>query len=449
MHWVASLFALGLMMALFHRVTAGGPLEARATLALGFLLLAAHLGGELAQRARLPRITGYLLLGFAVGPAWLVLVRPDEVAALRFIADAAVALIAFAAGSALTLQTLRAERAALTRLAAGAVVLPFAAVALVALSVSPWFPLTVHQPWGDRIIVALVLGTIAAGSSPVVTIALIDETGARGPFSRSILGVTVAKDVAVIVLLSLVLALGRPIASAGALNLGVALAALLRLGGSLAVGVCLGVLLALYSRRVRRDTALFLVAAAFLTAEIARLLRLDPMLVALAAGFYLENFSRVEGERLRGELSRGAMPVYVAFFALAGAGLHVETLADLWPWVALFAGLRAVALRYATRWAGRGGDARVTHDLARDGWLGLISQAGVTLGLAAVARRAFPEWGISLEALIVSMIAVHEVAGPICFRKALVRAGEITEGAHEAEAAVGGGDVVSARGGVQ
>ena len=190
-------------------------------------------------------------------------------------------------------------------------------------------------------------------------------------------------------------------------------------------------------------------AAAFLTAEIARLLRLDPMLVALAAGFYLENFSRVEGERLRGELSRGAMPVYVAFFALAGAGLHVETLADLWPWVALFAGLRAVALRYATRWAGRGGDARVTHDLARDGWLGLISQAGVTLGLAAVARRAFPEWGISLEALIVSMIAVHEVAGPICFRKALVRAGEITEGAHEAEAAVGGGDVVSARGGVQ
>ena len=447
MRWVASLFALGLMMALFHRVTVGGPLEARATLALGFLLLAAHLGGELAQRARLPRITGYLLVGFAVGPAWLGLVRPDEVAALRFIADAAVALIAFAAGSALTLQTLRAERAALTRLAAGAVVLPFAAVALVALSVSPWFPLTVHQPWGDRIVVALVLGTIAAGSSPAVTIALIDEMGARGPFSRSILGVTVAKDVAVIVLLSLVLALGRPIASAGALNLGVALAALLRLGGSLAVGVVLGVLLALYLRRVRRDTALFLVAVAFLTAEIARLLRLDPMLVALAAGFYLENFSRVEGERLRGELSRGAMPVYVAFFALAGAGLHVETLADLWPWVALFAGLRAVALRYATRWAGR--DARVTRDLARDGWLGLISQAGVTLGLAAVTRRAFPEWGISLEALILSMVAVHEVAGPICFRKALVRAGEITEGAHEAEAAVGGGDVVSARGGVQ
>src|SRR5436309_9023165 len=134
MRSIASLFALGLMMALFHRVTAGGPLEARATLALGFLLLAAHLGGDLARRARLPRIIGYLLVGFAVGPAWLGLVRPDEVEALGFIANAAVALIAFAAGSELALHTLRADRVALTRLTAGTVLLPFAAVSLVALS---------------------------------------------------------------------------------------------------------------------------------------------------------------------------------------------------------------------------------------------------------------------------------------------------------------------------
>jgi len=53
MRSIATLFVLGLMMAVVHRVTAGGPLEARATLALGFLLLAAIVGGELARRARL------------------------------------------------------------------------------------------------------------------------------------------------------------------------------------------------------------------------------------------------------------------------------------------------------------------------------------------------------------------------------------------------------------
>src|SRR6266571_2382057 len=316
MRWVASLFALGLMMALFHRVTAGAPLEARATLALGFLLLVAYVGGEIARRVRLPRLTGYLLVGFAVGPAWLGLVQREEVDALRFIEAAAVALIGLAAGSELTLDALRRGRVALARLAGGAIVFPLLAVSLVVLSVSPWFPLTRHQPLG----------------------------------------------------------------------------------------------------------------------------------IALAAGFYLENFAPPEGERLRRELKRGSLPVYVAFFALTGAGLRVGILADLWPWILLLVGLRLVGLRYGLLWAGR--HSSVTPVLARHGWLGLISQAGTALGLAQLARRAFPEWGVSLETLIVAMIGVHEVAGPICFRTALVRAGEVTEGSRDVEEFVGDGPIVARRGGV-
>jgi len=431
MRWFASVFALSLMMALFHRLTAGGALEARATLALGFLLLAAQLGGDMARRARLPRITGYLLAGFAVGPAWLGLVRADEVGALRFIAEAAVALIAFAAGSELTLDALRAERLGLTRIASGAILFPFAAVAAVMFSVGLWFPVTVHQPVGDRFAVALVLGTVAAASSPVVTMALISELDARGPVARTVLAVTVAQEVAVIVLLSLVLAVARLLTSAGALNLLVAGTALARLVGSVAVGAALGCALAAYVRHFQRDTALFLVAAAFIAAEAARLVHLETVLVALAAGFCMRNFFPVEGERLRGALRRGSLPLYLAFFALAGAGLHLEALSSLWPWVLLVAGLRVVALRYGVIWAGR--HPGVSPVLAREGWLGLISQGGVALGLAAVARRAFPEWGVSLETLIVAMIGVHELVGPICFRQALRLAGEVREGRHGGE----------------
>src|SRR5256885_1927681 len=181
MRAIASLFALALMMALFHRVTASSPLEARATLALGFLLLAAHVGGELAQRARLPRLTGYLLVGFAVGPAWLGLVRREEVDALRFIADAAVA---------------------------------------------------------------------------------VSELDGRGPVARALLAITVAKDVAVAILFTLVLANGRLLTSAGALNMGVAGTAILQLVGSAAAGTLLGFALGRYLSLVRRDTGLFLVATA-------------------------------------------------------------------------------------------------------------------------------------------------------------------------------------------
>ena len=446
MRRVATLFALGLMMAVVHRATASGPLAGRASLALGFLLLAAYLGGDLAARARLPRITGYVVAGFAVGPAWLGLVRRDEVDALSVIADAATALIALAAGSALTLEGLRRGRTAIVRLAAGAMAVPFLAVTLVVLSVSPWFPLTVHQPRGDGLAVALVLGALAAIGSPTLIFATRDELRARGEASRTLLGVSFVQDVVVVLLFAVVLALGRLIASAGAVNLAAAGGAVVGLAASLAAGPLLGYALARYLRLLRGDPLPFLLATAFVVAEMAPLTHLEPVIIALALGFYLENWAPVEAGRLRHELERGALFVYVPAFALAGAGMRLGVLAVLWPWALLLVGLRAVGLRYGLAWAGR--HPAVTPVLARDGWLGLISQAGTGLGLAQLARRAFPEWGVSLETLIVAMIGVHEVAGPICLRAALARAGELIGGSRDAEAAVGGGSGVAPGDGV-
>ena len=444
---IASVFALGLMMALFHRLTAAGPLEARATLALGFLLLAAFVGGDLAQRARLPRLSGYVLVGLAVGPAWLGLVRRDEVEALRFIEDAAVALIALAAGSEIRLGALREGRAALARVAGGAIVVPFVVTTLVVLSVGPWFPLTVHQPARDAVAVAAALGMLAAASSPAVVMGMIHELDARGPLAHALLTVTVVKDVVVALLFTLVLLLLHVLTSAGALNAGVAAGALAGLAASLAVGALLGFALGRYLKLVPRHTALFLVATAFVTADLVRVAHLEGILVALAAGCYLENFSTAEAARLRHELQLGSLPLYVVFFAVAGAGLRLGVLQELWPWILLLVGLRAVSLRVGLRWAGR--DPRVAPAVAREGWLGLLSQGWLALGLAQVARRAFPEWGVSLEALAVAMIGVHEIVGPICFRLALERAGELTQGrGADVEGDLAGGSVVAARGGL-
>src|SRR2546429_3396073 len=193
MRGLASLFALGLMRALFHRVTAGAQLEARATLALGFLLLAAFVGGDLARRARLPRIAGSLLVGFVAGP-WLGLVRRDEVDALRFIGDVALGVIALAAGAELALPSLRPQFVALARLVGGAIAFPLLVVATVLLSVSPWFPLTVHQSSGDAVAVALALGALSAVSSPEVALAMLSELGARGTVARTLPAGTAWKD---------------------------------------------------------------------------------------------------------------------------------------------------------------------------------------------------------------------------------------------------------------
>jgi len=192
--------------------------------------------------------------------------------------------------------------------------------------------------------------------------------------------------------------------------------------GSIALGLLLGWLIAQYLRFVRQHLVLFVVAVAFVTAEAARLLHLETMLVALVAGFFMENISPVEGEELVQGVERSSLPIYAVFFGLAGARLHLDVLTAVGPWVAAIALLRLGGLILATRWAARGHEA-----VRRYGWMGLVSQAGVTLGLATIVRRAFPTWGFSLEAFIVGLITVHEIVGPILFRVALHRAGEVKE----------------------
>ena len=429
---LVSLLALGLMMALFHRLTAAGPLEARATLALGFLLLVAHLGGQLAHRVRLPRITGYLLVGFLVGPSWLALIREEEVQALDFIGHAAVALIAFAAGTELRWAVLRRDGAALARASTGAIGLPIVGVLITVLVLSPWFPLTANLAFADRLVLALVLGIIAAAFSPAVTMAMMDEAKAHGPFARSVLGLTIIGDVVLIVLLTGVLAVGRPLVTAGSIHLGNVWWSLAQLPLSLLAGIVVGVLVDRYLRIVRRDTALFLVGLAFFTAELASMLGLEAMLIAVAAGFYLENVSPIQGERLVMALRNGSGPVYIVFFGLAGAGLRLDALWQLGPWVVVIVGIRAAALWIGMRWAGA--SPVVPPALAQYGWLGLISQAGLAIGLATVVRRAFPAWGVSLEALILAMIGVHQLVGPILFRRALRLAGDAKEATDVSEA---------------
>jgi hypothetical protein len=82
-------------------------------------------------------------------------------------------------------------------------------------------------------------------------------------------------------------------------------------------------------------------------------------------------------------------------------------------------GLRLVSLRAGLVWAG-----------LRNDWPGLVSQGGLAIALAAVVRRAFPEWNVSLEALLVAMIGVYQLAGPVCFHWVLKRPEEGLEVAH-------------------
>lgn len=179
-------------------------------------------------------------------------------------------------------------------------------------------------------------------------------------------------------------------------------------------------------RLLRGDPGIFVLAAAFGAAAAGSFGSAEVTLAALIAGIGLARFDGETAGVLRGRFDVHAGALAAGAFALLGVRLDAASLIELWPWVLLLAGLRAVGLYWGGRWAARG--PLVTGDLARSGWLGLISQAGVGLLLAAAGRRAFPEWGVSFEGLAVALVALHAVVGPISLRRALERPSAFTEG---------------------
>jgi Kef-type K+ transport system membrane component KefB len=198
------------------------------------------------------------------------------------------------------------------------------------------------------------------------------------------------------------------------------------------VGAALGGAVALYLRFVQRELLMFAILIAFFGAEIARLAHVETLLTLLVAGFVTENATR-QGEALRHAMERSAAPVFVVFFALAGAAMALGEVATLWPIVLPIAIVRALALwggsALGARWAGAGDAER--HYV----WMGLVSQAGVAIGLASVVAEAYPERGAQMRTLFLAVLTLNQTLGPILFRYALMKSGELQGSEREPVAA--------------
>jgi Kef-type K+ transport system membrane component KefB len=290
--------------------------------------------------------------------------------------------------------------------------------------------------------VALLWGVVAITRSPSATLGILAQTRARGPVASHTLNFVMTSDVVVVVVMALTLMVARPLLEPGT---SLALGALGEVGhellGSVAIGTTLGLALALYLRVIGRQVLLVLLALGLVFTELFAWLRFEWLLIFIVAGFVVQNLSR-QGPRFLREVERAGEVAYVVFFATAGVHLDLPLVATLWPAALVLAGSRAAIAFGAQRASSRlAGD---PPSVARWGFAGLVSQAGLALGIAAKVAGEFPGFGPAFGALAVAVVSVNEVAGPVLFKLALDRARESAAPAAAAAAGEQAGGVPTA-----
>jgi Trk K+ transport system NAD-binding subunit/Kef-type K+ transport system membrane component KefB len=399
------------------------------------LMLASEWIGRGAKRLRLPVITGFLLAGVLMGPYVLGLLAAEQVLELRIVDEVALAFIAFAAGAELVYREIRQQLKRIWWITIGIVVASYTLVLPTFLWLSGTAPFLDGMGTRSRLAVGLIAGAILVSRSPSSLMALITELRARGPFTKLLMGVTVALDVVVIMLFAVstsvadvmlrdsefriglvFLVLAEILAAAG---VGAAVAGLVRLilrfgrwlpmQAVLVLGTGLGVYAASgWLRDASRDSGPFEVF-------------LEPLLICMVTGFVVSNFTDYRNDFHR-VLKTVAPLVYLGFFTLAGASLDLAALRLAWRIALLLLLVRLVAIVAGTRIGGWLGGA--PPNVRRRLWLGMLTQAGIGLGLAKEVAVDFPEWGGAFATTMIAVIVVNQVFGPPPTKWVLRKLGE-------------------------
>jgi Kef-type K+ transport system membrane component KefB len=410
----------GLMQAAASFTTA--PTAATVQLAFGYLLLTAFFTARIAARFGLPKLTGYILAGVASGPFAFGLVTAEMASSLKIVSGTATAIIALEAGAELQLATVRRVLPTLRAITLFAVIGAMFVLAGVVYLLRPWLPFLDGLDAWQLAAVAMLLGVTLSAQSPAVVMALLAETRAAGPLSEVVLASVVFADLVVILCFSIASA-----ATGAALGDGLDLLTTARdvgweLFGSMAFGVAAGMLLAAFLRNVKTGASLFALAICVVVAEAGPRVHLDPLIVMLVAGLWIRNAPRTDASALMNGFESAQLPVFLVFFALAGATLDLGALYAAIVPVGIIAAARAASFFVGCKIAPSVTDAPpVVQQYA---WVGLVPQAGLALALALVLEKTFPGFGGPAAVIVVGVVSLNQLVAPVILRAVLIRSGE-------------------------
>jgi len=386
---------------------------------LGFALalVAAALIGEFAfHRLRLPRLTGYVLAGLALGAAGAGDAVRSALASgtgwAAIVVELALGVLLFELGNRVNLRWLRAN----PWLLAASVLesaLTFTVVYLALRALGVVF---------DE---ALLVAAISMATAPAIVMRVVAEARARGQVSDRLLMLAALNSIYTVLAVQLIVGWLHGSVRGDAVS--AVLHPVYLIAGALLAGAAIAWLMRSLRARLMLDdehAGAVLIGLVLASVVLLKLLKLPVLLALLVAGLLVRRFS---GRPYLWPQSLNAVTglLVVMLFVLSGVSVQYQHLVAGGMVALMLVALRALAKTAAVLLLTRPSGASWRQGLALG--LALTPMSGVAFVLSYDLIAVFPELAPRLAATVLAMIALLELVGPVLVRRMLDWSGETAE----------------------
>lgn len=382
--------------------------------------------GKSMKYIKLPSIIGFMVIGVILGPSFFNVIHEQFQQSLSFITDIALSYVAVSIGIELSFSSLKKQGAGIVLVIFTESFLAFILVTSFVYMLTKDFPL------------ALIFGAIAPASAPAGTVAIIQEFRAKGPLTKALYSVVGFDDGLGIIIFGFAAAFAKSILGQ---EMGLEAGSLLSLIAkpleevlfSVVVGIVIAIVFSALARRLKhgRDIFILLFSTILMSAGICNMLHLSIILTNMILGIVIVNTQpKSLVEKIHNELSEFMPLLFVMFFVLAGANLHVSALPSLGVLGLVYiAGRTSGLMLGATLGATLG---KLSSNIKKYLGMGILSQAGVAIGLSLIVKNEFSAYGahgIEIGNTVITTVTAtcifFEIIGPVLTKIGLQKAGEI------------------------
>ncbi len=405
-------------------------------LSVSIALLGGLLMTRLFKPLRLPSVTAYLIAGVLIGPyclgrlgiSGLGFESGEAVQALGLIADVALGFIAFSIGSEFRMEDLKkiGKQAFAIGVFQALVATLFVDIALFA----------VHKIMPDKLSLpqAITLGAIATATAPAATLMVVRQYKAKGPLTDLLLPIVALDDAVGLIVFAVSFGIAKTLGSGTVDMISIVINPIVEIVASLGLGAIMGWVLTQLEKMFNSNTNRLNMTTAFVFLTVALSMidfhvgrvhvQFSSLLVCMMLGTVFCNICPLSHD-LMDMSDKWTSPLLALFFVISGAELELNVFMD---WAIVVIGIVYIIFRSLGKYSGTFVSAKATKcspQICKYLGITLLPQAGVALGMCAIAAAELPGEGALIRNITLFAVLVYELVGPLLTRMALQAAGDI------------------------